>query len=623
MHKHLSRNTFIIRCGLLRAVFALLLAAGAAACTSDTLLSPDGARPHANLAPLLSLTPDSAVVGDTGVVLTLRGSGFNESTWLGVSPWLPLTITVVDDSTITARIEGPLWEAATHEVTTFDENYQQSDPLYFTVTNPAPVIDAMTPDACEVDGDCQTVTLRGRNFLQGAQLLWDGSPVNFTLQGDSVITVQLQWHDLAYEDVTEVTVVNPGPGGGPSAPAIFQVGPRLVMHTHGATAGGSGFQLVIYGEGLGSDATVHWNGSPRQTWFHNANRISAVITAADLATAGTAVVTITTGLLASGAPWRVGTVTVRPQPSASVTSQVTLELPVRDLVYSAYTDRLYGTVYDGPMAGNLAVIDPATGTVEDYTWLGSSPRYLAVSEDGKHLWAGVDGENQVRRVNLEWGTSPDFTVQLDPGIVAEDLAVVPRYPHRVAVSRRDTSGSPAHAGVAVYNFMWPLSSTTAAGAGSNVIEFGATGSTLYGLDNETSAHRFRTMSVDDDGVAVASHWWSGLSAGADIVYAGGRLYSSEGPVMDTGYRDWVSTLYGFSGAVRPDLATGRAFFLGDDAIRVADINTAALLGTLPVPTLAFEPAATQRRHLVRWSTDGLAFHDADQVFLLRSLMVGP
>lgn len=623
MHRHLSRNSFSIQHALRRVAAGLLLALGTAACTSDTLLSPEGARPHANLAPLLSLTPDSAMVGDTGVVLTLRGSGFNEYTIPVVSPWLPITPTLVDDSTITVRIEGVLLEAAAYEVTTFDENYEQSDPLAFVVTNPVPVITQMTPDACETDGGCQTVTLRGRNFLYGADVLWDGNSVNFTVQSDSVITVQLQWHHLADEGVVDVTVVNPGPGGGPSVPAVFQVGPRVVMHTHGATAGGSGFRLVMYGEALGSDAVVYWNGSPRETWFQNAHRVSAQITAADLATAGTAVITVTSGSLANGQPWRVGTVTVRPQPSASVTSQATLALPVRDLVYSAYTDRLYGTVYDGPMAGNLAVIDPATGTVEDYTWLGSSPRYLAVSEDGKHLWAGVDGESQVRRVSLEWGVSPDFVVQLDPGVVAEDLAVVPGYPHRVAVARRDTSASPAHAGVAVYDYQWPLSFATAAGVGSNVIEFGATGSTLYGLDTETSATRFRTMSVGNDGVAVTSTWWSGLSTGADVVYAGGRLYSTQGYVMDTGYRDWVNNLYGFSGAVRPDLETGRAFFLREDEIRVADINTTALLGTLAIPTAQYEPAATQRRHLVRWGTDGLAWHDADEVFLLRSPIVGP
>ncbi len=623
MHQHLSRNTFSFQRGMRRAALALLFAAGAAACTSDTLLSPDGVRPHAELTPLLSVTPDSAVVGDTGVVLTIRGSGFDPYSSVSVQPWLPVTTTFVDDSTLTARIEEPLWQADTYQIEVFDEYWQPTAPLYFVVGNPAPVITRMTPDGCETGGMCPTVTLHGHNFLPGAQVTWDGGFVNVMSHSDSLITFQLDYYALTWEDVVEVRVVNPGPGGGPSAPATFQVGSPIIMHTAGATAGSAGFELEIYGESLGSDVVVRWNGVPRPTVRHNARRVSAYISAADVATPGEAIVTLTTGTRVNGAPWRVGTVTVRPQPSAAVTWDATLQLPVRDLAYSAFTGRLYGTVYDGPMAGYLAVIHPEWGMVENWLWMGEGVRYMGMSDDGKYLWVGVDGENLVRRVNLEWGGYPDFMVQLDSGVVAEDLAAVPNFPQRVAVSRRHTSGSPAHAGVAIYQYGWALPSVTPAGVGSNVIEFGATGATLYGLDAETSAHRYRTMQVNNDGVAVASNWWSGIYAPADIVFAGGRLYSSAGPVMDTGYQDWAGFFSNLEGAVRPDLATGRVFFLDDDAIRVADINTFAQVGTLPVPTLEFEPAATQRRHLVRWGADGLAFHDADQVFLLRSPIAGP
>jgi hypothetical protein len=308
-----------------------------------------------------------------------------------------------------------------------------------------------------------------------------------------------------------------------------------------------------------------------------------------------------------------------------VTSQLTLSLPVRDVVYSHATERLYATVYDGPEAGNVAVIDPSTGVVESYIWVGDSPRYLALTDDGRHLWVGVDGDHQVRRVNLQYGY-PDMVVALGWGEVAEDLAAVPGRPHVVAVSRRDTCCSPWHAGVALYNgWSGAFGTATAAGPGSNVIEFGLRGSTLYGLDNETTDNRYRTMQVDGSGVAVTYTGWDlGLKTYADIVFAGGRLYTSQSQVIDTGYNDWAGFFQSIEGAaVRPDVQTGRAFFLTERYIRVSDINTFALRGTLPIPPQAFEPAATQRRHLVRWGADGLAWHDADQLFLLRSPIVGP
>jgi hypothetical protein len=626
MHNHHSRTFLHFSRRSISAAVALLLALGTAACARDALLSPDGVQPRLSAGPLGSVTPDSAVVGDTGVVLTIRGSGFNDSSYVWTTAHPMVTTTFVNDSTLTARLEGELWATGTYEVYVITDWYYWSDPYPFVVANPAPVITRMTPDWCETGRPCGTVTLEGHNFLDGVRVLWNGGDINFTRWSDTRITFQVDPYYLQWEDMVEITVLNPEPGGGLSEPATFRIGPPITLHTEGARTGTSGLQLVVYGERFSQGAVVYWNGSPRETYVHNERRVSAWIPAADLAVPGEGVVTLSTWQLAGGEPFRVGTVTVRPQPSATVTSQLTLDLPVRDLAYSPVTERLYGTVYDGPMANSVAVIDPTSGTVQDYMWIGDSPRYLALSDDGQHLWVGVDGENRVRRVNLQYGYA-DFEVQLDSGMVAEDLAVVPGMPNRVAVSRRNTCCSPRHEGVAVYDgYSWggPLPSVTPGHVGSNVIEFGAKGSTLYGLDNESTDSRYRTMTVDDGGVAITATGWDlGLEFHADMVYAGGRLYTSKGWVLDTGYNDWAGYFNGVEGAVRPDLQTGRAFFLRDNDIRVSDLNSFQPLGTLPVPAMQFEHPATQRRHLVRWGADGLAWHDADQVFLLRSPLVAP
>jgi trimeric autotransporter adhesin len=626
MHQHVSRIN-LPHSRRVRSAVALLLTLGAAACTRDALLSPEGARPGATLSPQITVTPGSAVVGDTGVVLTVRGAGFTEASMVWIDPWLPVTPTFVDDSTFSVRIEGPLQEVNTYRLRVVSESWEMSDEASFEVQNPAPVITRITPDWCDTGNACGPITLYGRDFVPGVVVQWNGSYINANRLNDSTISFTADWYLLQSPELVQVTAVNPQPGGGASAPVLFQVGLRVIMHTAGATAGSSGFELEIYGDSFSSGATVYWNGAPRQTTYFNPRRISAWIPASDVAAPGEGVVTLSTWQLNQGQPFRVGTITVRPQASPTVTSQLTLDLPVRDIVYSAFTDRLYATVYDGPNAGQVAVINPTMGYVEQFIWIGASPRYLAVSDDGRYLWVGVDGENRVRRVNLEYAY-PDAEVQLDSGIVAEDLAAVPGHPLAVAIARKNTSGTPRHAGVAVYEGYWATmrSSATAAGLGSNVIDFGAKGSRLYGLDNETAMDgRYRTMTVDDNGVTLTStEWRMHQDAEGDFVFAGGRLYLSEGNTIDTGYNDWAG-FFSFTnpdGAVRPDTRTGRAFYLNQAGIRVGDINTFALLGTLPVPTLQFEPAADTRRHLVRWGADGLAFHDADQVFILRSPIVG-
>lgn len=59
-------------------------------------MSPERSRvvADARRSPLHSLTPNSAILGETGVVLTTRGSGFNEFTAVSIDPWLPATTTV-------------------------------------------------------------------------------------------------------------------------------------------------------------------------------------------------------------------------------------------------------------------------------------------------------------------------------------------------------------------------------------------------------------------------------------------------------------------------------------------------------------------------------------------------
>lgn len=623
MHPHRSRNILFSRRRPWSAVIALLLAAVAAACTPDALLSPGEPRLNGSAAGQITVTPDSAVLGDSGVVLTVRGSGFTAGSWVSLDPWAPVTTTFVDDSTLTATIEGQLSWAATYQVTVWSELWEQSAPAPFVVLNTAPVITRMTPDWCEIGGDCGVVTLEGSNFMYGMRVQWNGSDVNVTLHSNTRATFNLDPYNLQWPELVKITALNPEPSA-VSEPVLFQVGTRYMLHTHGATAGSSGFELEIYGENFSPGDSAYWNGSVRPTTVHNPRRMSAWISASDVAAPGAGVVTVRSWPVNMGEPFPVGTVTVRPLPYASVTSQLTLDLPVRDVVYSPATERLYATVYDGVHAGFLAVIDPSAGVVESYMWMGDSPRYLALTEDGRYLWVGVDGENRVRRVNLEWGYA-DLDVALDWGVVAEDLAPVPGRQHLVAVSRKETCCSPWHDGVAVYNgWTWSaLGAATPAGQGSNVIEFGVRGSTLHGLNTDTGDDLIRTMQVDDSGVAVTYTGW-GVAKGYDeMVFAGGRLYTSAGRVVDTGYNDWAGFFQGIGGAVRPDVRTGRAFFLTDRYIRVSDINTFGMLGTLPTPMLRFEHPSAQRRHLVRWGADGLAWHDADELFLLRSPIVGP
>ena len=84
-------------------------------------------------------------------------------------------------------------------------------------------------------------------------------------------------------------------GGWPVCPAaaanpVPSVAQPLVPPS--ATPGDAAFALTVNGNDFVAGAVVNWNGSPRTTTFVTSHRLTAAINAADVATAGTATITV-------------------------------------------------------------------------------------------------------------------------------------------------------------------------------------------------------------------------------------------------------------------------------------------------------------------------------------------
>src|SRR5207253_1904376 len=86
--------------------------------------------------------------------------------------------------------------------------------------------------------------------------------------------------------------------GGDAVAQVSWTGTGLLPPTlstltpNNATAGGAAFTLTADGNNFVSGATVLWNGAARTTTFVSAARLTASITAADIATAGSASVSV-------------------------------------------------------------------------------------------------------------------------------------------------------------------------------------------------------------------------------------------------------------------------------------------------------------------------------------------
>jgi DNA-binding beta-propeller fold protein YncE len=314
-----------------------------------------------------------------------------------------------------------------------------------------------------------------------------------------------------------------------------------------------------------------------------------------------------------------------------------LMLPTKDLVYDRVSQKLYASVPSsaGAMGNSVATIDPETGKIGPFLFVGSEPGKLAVSDDGQFLYVALDGAAAVRRVDLKSGMAgQQFSLgigQFSGPFFAQDMEVAPGQPQVVAISRRNVTSSPSHEGVAIYDNGVARSKETPRHTGSNIIEFSATAEKLYGLSTEGDG-ALRRMMVDASGVTVQDTI-PAPGLGADIQFDDGLLYGGSGRVFDPEARQLVGTFgpvleserTASSGAlVAPDSSVGRVFFLtvsgqGGAGLRAFDRRTFVSVGSETIPGVAGRPSS-----LVLWGKDGLAFRtDQGQVLLMRTPLRAP
>ncbi len=110
---------------------------------------------------------------------------------------------------------------------------------------------------------------------------------------------------------------------------------------------------------------------------------------------------------------------------AAAEQVIRIPIAANDLAYDPTRGRLYASVGSGAgaNANSIAVIDASTGEVLSYIPVGSTPSRLAVSDDGRYLYAGLGPVGAVMQVDLQAGTAGlQFTLP------ARTLTVAPQRP---------------------------------------------------------------------------------------------------------------------------------------------------------------------------------------------------
>lgn len=606
------RRTLRVRAGL---AAMLVLALGACGDSSGPSQAP---------APVVtSVTPDGAAAGAAGVTLSVAGSGFQSNSvvrWNGSA----LPTTYVSQTALTATVSADQLATGglvTVTVQTPAPGGGTSAGATFTVRNPVPAITSLSVDTGRVGNPGEQVTVNGTGFVLGVQVLWNGSPRPTSYTSPTQLTFITSTADLATAGPVQLSVQNPQPGGGASAPRTFTVlnrVPNAYLPVRGGAAGLGGFTLIMHGDGFVPGAVVRWNGVDRPANVISPTRLTVDVSAADAAVPARITLTVVNPASA-GAQSNESVLTLRTLRASDRDARLQ-GYQANDIVWDPGTQKLYLTTRatDPVEPSSLIRLDPNTLFTTGVLRM-DGPNRLVRTDNGQYLYVGVDGVAGVRRVTIS-NFTPGLQFGLGSGqtpLVAGDMEAVPGEPNSVAVSRYNTCCTPSFEGVAIYDNGVARPNRTAGHTGGSRITFVGVFDQLYGYDNQTSFHGFYSMPLTTGGVTNA-FTTPGLISGFSTDIEGTRdlVYATDGAVIDPERRVRLGTLGSGGMALAPDDITGRVYIARSGGVDIYDVYSFRKIGAIQL----FE---TEIRRMIRFGSDGLALITPTRVVLVRDPIIAP
>jgi hypothetical protein len=260
---------------------------------------------------LTSLSQTSASAGQAALSITLTGSNFATTSpianWTFNGQTTPLTITANSASSITATIAASLLTTPGTAMIAVSDSVSQvsSNSLNFTINGPT--VSSLSPSGA-VAGTLNpvTVTVTGTNFVSGSIVTWcngcGSSPVQLTTTyiGGTLLSATIPVNLLTTSATVQIGVINTA-SGTPTSTQPFTIGPGPTLTTLSATsaiAGQASFSLTLTGTNFPTPSpVVNWKVGTTNTQLavtaSTSTSISATVTAALLANAGNASISVT------------------------------------------------------------------------------------------------------------------------------------------------------------------------------------------------------------------------------------------------------------------------------------------------------------------------------------------
>jgi uncharacterized repeat protein (TIGR01451 family) len=193
-----------------------------------------------------------------------------------------------------------------------------------------------------------------------------------------------------------------------------------------------------------------------------------------------------------------------------------MSLQTTDIAWDKVSGRIFASIPNANwlLGNSIAAIDPNTGNFDSRILTPIEPAKLAVADNGQYLYAGVNSDNSIQRINL---ASRQADLKFPTGLnYVADMAVLPGSPHAVAVT--------AHTTFAVYDDGVMRPNTVAPGAYNFQYYLAASGTNV--LAYEAMPDGLRSIAIDSNGATLLNNLGLINPFDDQIKFDAGRLYTA-------------------------------------------------------------------------------------------------
>jgi trimeric autotransporter adhesin len=171
---------------------------------------------------ITSVSPNSITVNSPDTLVTIQGTGFISFTTVQVNG-ATLTPNGWNTNYIFVTIPAANFASVgSLTVTVSNPGSLVSNAVTINVTpNPVPTLTGISPASAAIESPSFTLTLSGSNFVPTSVVQWNGSARPTTFSSANQLTAAIPASDIESLGNSNVTVVNPAPGGGTSATSVF------------------------------------------------------------------------------------------------------------------------------------------------------------------------------------------------------------------------------------------------------------------------------------------------------------------------------------------------------------------------------------------------------------------